>query len=747
MKFNRIALITSRFSNPLSKKIWQGVCNVAEKNGSAVHTFAGEAVKALEVEKDDPANKIYTLRNDQFDGVIVYGGAIGQFLSNKDFTVYCQQFRNLPTVCIGTELGFGSSVVIDNYKGLYDLISHLIKDHNKKNIAFVKGPEGHPEAEERFEAYKKALIDNNIKFNPDYIAPGEFDPVSGQDAVKLFLDKRKLKIDAISAVDDDTIFGVFTELSLRNIKIPNEIAITGFDNIEQTEASTPSITTIRQPMFRQGVFAAEELFKLIEGNSMTRIVIPTEVVLRESCGCVPQSIKNMFNIKNLSNKDKKSFNFDKAELTEWMEKAALKHEIDSFQDDLFSQFKNLTDSLFTNNKEKFINTITYIINKCLTEKITVDMAHDILTESSKFFHFNGCNENLIHRDALIHGGRILIARAAERSEFSNRLAIHLEMSKIEGLIRDLNFSFSLKDLWAVFKNELPGVGVTSFYICEYTDEYKLNAALMYGFSEKSQYYSQNYKSFEAKTLLPEQLLKITVDINFIAVPLVFSDEQLGYMLFDLDENKAQLSETLRWQVSAVIKRLKIMSDNEEVQQTLLGRNHKITKQLEPMTKNVTDVTAMTLQRINMIRNISSIIEDGTKKIQETDRMINGIADNVINMQKIIGIINDISESIHVLAINAAIQSSHAGSFGKAFAVIAKEIRKLADSTAKNAKEISDSLNKIIPVIQDTSEGSKHNMSILHDIDNKTADFLNTLENISERMKNIEISADEIRKIM
>ena len=669
---NRIAFISENMSNPFSRRILKGILKGAEDHSYSVVTFSGEAIKSINADEEDPGNKVYELFNpEDFDGIIYYAGALGQFISINDFYSFCSRFTDLPSVNIGIKNPSGSSVLVDNFSGMYELITHLITVHDYKKIAFVKGPEDHSEAEERFKAYKKALQDKKIAFDPLLTAPGEFDYEDGRSAVKLFLDDRKLKVDAVAAVDDDTLLGVLDELLERGIKVPFDIAIAGFDNIEQAKAVTPPLSTVKQPIYRQGLFAVEKLFSLINGNISETFVMPTAVVLRESCGCIPVTIKNILsdtgstNPKSIQSGDEKKtlYNLlgDLIDVYKLREKFIM-------DNNFLDQFINL---FFNGDAIEFIQIINLMMAESDPEKNQIDLIQDMLTETEHFTEsYDYSNKN---HSKMIQSARVMLTSSAQRNEINKKLKIQSQMDKIEFLIRDLHFSFSLNELYEVFKNNLPEMGCSGFFINEYTSSEK-KAALLFGFYKGESFIKENFTEFDSINLLPSALSTKFQHSNLIVVPLYFSEEQLGFMLFDIGSEYFHITDTLRWQVSAVIKRHQIMSENERVKKVLVEKNNKITAKLNPMADSVMQVTEMTVERVAVIKTINEIIDGGIKKIEETDKMIHGVANNISNMKKMIGMINDISESIHVLAINAAIQSSHAGNYGKAFSVIAKEIR-------------------------------------------------------------------------
>jgi len=146
------------------------------------------------------------------------------------------------------------------------------------------------------------LSEYNIPFDHELITPGNFVMDRGIEAVKILLDKRKVKFEALVSVNDDMAIGAFEELKRRGIHVPNDIALVGFDDTEGVKFFNPSITSVKQPFYEQAKKSVEILIQLINGKEVPKITyLPTHLVTRESCGCFtkppvqklfPESIKN-----------------------------------------------------------------------------------------------------------------------------------------------------------------------------------------------------------------------------------------------------------------------------------------------------------------------------------------------------------------------------------------------------------------------------------------------------------------------
>ena len=284
-----IGCLLGQFDENYNHEICTGISNYAKKNDINVIYYAGRSLN-----KPNPSqmmcNVIFDLTHSNIiDGLVIISGTVGLYINNEEFRTFVQDFQDFPLVSIGIEIPDQISVLVDNEKGMHEAISHLITCHNLRRIAFIQGPEGHPEAEARFSAYKTALEENDIDFDPNLVTPGDFNGESGVKAIQLLIDEKNVEFEAIVAVNDTVANSVLLELKNRKISVPNDIAVIGFDDLTQSKNLDPPLTTVRQPLNQLGEKASEILFKKIKNQVVPQIIMCyTDMVVRRLCGVVPQ---------------------------------------------------------------------------------------------------------------------------------------------------------------------------------------------------------------------------------------------------------------------------------------------------------------------------------------------------------------------------------------------------------------------------------------------------------------------------
>lgn len=246
---------------------------------SSSHGDSDEAARALQA------------MNGRVDGLLVMSPhADADFLS-----------RNLPgalpAVLINTciDLPGHASFVVDNFGGAQTMTKHLVAA-GRKRIAFIGGPEGNHEAQERLRGYRSGL---KVGMR-ELVFEGDFSEVSGWSAGRRIA-QAKQRPDAVFAANDMMAVGCLGALAEVGLRVPEDIALVGFDDIPIARYVTPALTTIRVPIAALGAAALDALSRAIELQASEKdealaalrkldappSVMPVELVVRGSCGTGP----------------------------------------------------------------------------------------------------------------------------------------------------------------------------------------------------------------------------------------------------------------------------------------------------------------------------------------------------------------------------------------------------------------------------------------------------------------------------
>ncbi len=179
------------------------------------------------------------------------------------------------------------SVTVENIEITQRLIEHLIKDHGRQRILFLRGPIHQEDSMRREAGYKAALQANGIPFDENLISNGEFERDIAYEAMnKILGNGRHIAFDAVFTGDDDAAIGVLKSLQEHLIRVPDDVSVIGFDDLGFAPFLNPPLTTVRAPTESVGRIATERLFELLENQTSNEVVmLPTKIIYRRSCGC------------------------------------------------------------------------------------------------------------------------------------------------------------------------------------------------------------------------------------------------------------------------------------------------------------------------------------------------------------------------------------------------------------------------------------------------------------------------------
>lgn len=170
----------------------------------------------------------------------------------------------------------------DNVGGAHEAVTHLLR-LGRTRIAIITGPQNMIAGADRLAGYKAALHDRGLALDPDLIVEGDFTEAGGYRALQQLLPSRP---DAVFAASDMMAIGALRALREAGQRVPEDVPVVGFDDLPQAARVDPPLTTVRQPTYRLGTMTVDSLLDLIAypDSAPRRIVLPTELVVRASCG-------------------------------------------------------------------------------------------------------------------------------------------------------------------------------------------------------------------------------------------------------------------------------------------------------------------------------------------------------------------------------------------------------------------------------------------------------------------------------
>ncbi|MFF9506476.1 LacI family DNA-binding transcriptional regulator [Streptomyces sp. NPDC014724] len=198
--------------------------------------------------------------------------------------------RRLPVVMLAgpREIDHLDHIVVANADGERELARHLIEDHGLRRLAFVGGEADSPDAEARFLGFQEACRDAGLPVpdEPDLRAE-PMTQAEGARAAEALLDRPGERPEGVLFANDQMAVGALRALERRGVRVPEDVAVTGFDGIPLSRIVRPPLTTVRQPIRQLGEQAVELLVQRLgnSGREPVSLMLPVSVIRRASCGC------------------------------------------------------------------------------------------------------------------------------------------------------------------------------------------------------------------------------------------------------------------------------------------------------------------------------------------------------------------------------------------------------------------------------------------------------------------------------
>jgi LacI family transcriptional regulator, repressor for deo operon, udp, cdd, tsx, nupC, and nupG len=265
-----LLILIPSISNPFFLGIIKGIESIAMSQNYNI--------LLCETDSNPERENIYfdLVRKKMADGIISMDPAVNvdtlKKLAEKYAIIQCSEYAE------GSGIPY---VTIDNVEASYRAVKHLIQMGHEK-IALINSDEKFLYARQRKLGYKRALEEHGITISPDYIIHTQhvgFE--SGQQAMKKILNLPN-RPTAVFAVSDLLAIGALKEININGLHVPKDIAVVGFDKIDFSNMTNPTLTTVAQPMHKMGTIAAKMLIDSIKGEEVDSMILDHELVIRES---------------------------------------------------------------------------------------------------------------------------------------------------------------------------------------------------------------------------------------------------------------------------------------------------------------------------------------------------------------------------------------------------------------------------------------------------------------------------------
>ena len=575
-----IGMFASQVGRAWGTEFITGVTDAAEAANVNVVHFVGGTLRPITTPENKTSFGLYDLaKPDQFDGLIL-ASDVGYGASAEDLNQLRATYGNIPMVTQSLEVPGTAMFIANNTEGMRAVVRHLIEEHGYKRIAFIRGIYGQIDAEQRFQAYKDELKAHNLPFDENLVVNGDYTNESGREAIKILLDDRSLRFQAVVAANDRMAFGAIEVLQQRGVRVPDDVAVTGFDDLREAQAIGVPLTTVRQSFYAAGKQAFETLMKCIEGGTVPKVTMtPTQLLIRWSCGCMPENVRQAAVALRDVAKTGRLENKREVALRALLNSAGVTE-----QDSSLLQFKDVFGRAWdafllaladTISSDEFLKTVNAMIELMQKNSLTPTVWHNVISMMRRYA-LGGITSPtvMLKAENLFQQARLLAGELSQRSQAYRRLVLEQQESVLQGFSFSMAPAMSLDQIGDAISEHFPQMGIERWYVMYYSDmptPQSVSSPLPENYNLLFQYESSKFEipvkrlSKGTGQLIPRG--KTPQDHRYTAVvmPLSLAQNRFGFMWVEMGPRDWEIYVRIRNLVSSALLRTMLVQQKEQAQ--------------------------------------------------------------------------------------------------------------------------------------------------------------------------------------
>jgi len=594
----RIGVLVDSLRKTYQTTLLAGISEVAYRRDVDIVVFAGGVLGAP---RSDGMNRnfVFDLCDKRvLDGVIILGGALGNYLGPSAVADLCTRLAPLPLASIAIASPGVPGLLVDEAPGMRQALEHLVVRHGCRRIAFIRGPSVNAEAEHRYAIYRQVLEERGLEFDPNLVCEGTFEKSAGEMAVELLVDERKVQFDGLAAANDYMALGAIPALQDRDLQVPSDVAVVGFDDIEDARFSTPPLTTVRQPLYQQGEAALDLVLAQLEGEAVApQTTAATELVVRLSCGCLsgltrPGRVGTVTPTRtpldsllvehgaDVARQIGRAVHGADTSLPQGWDRQV----VDAFE----AELRGAGAGLFASTLDRLLTSVALAGDDVGAFQGAVSALRKLLLPALPNEHMRW-----VQAEDLWHEARILIGELAERAQAQHRLHNERLANALTESGATLLATQQVAALTGAIAHQLPRLAIPSAWMALYDDPTALTAdtparlVLQYDAEPvldkdaAAEAVRAVGGELPAVNLLTALFDKLGRRASIIVEPLFFHERPLGCLLLEMGPREGMVYESLAEQVSSALEGARLVTRLvEEATKRQVAERQRLEKEME-----------------------------------------------------------------------------------------------------------------------------------------------------------------------
>jgi DNA-binding LacI/PurR family transcriptional regulator/signal transduction histidine kinase len=576
-----VGVLIDNVDDDYQRAIWAGLESAAREADASVVTMVGGDL--------DPSDEVTRRRNAIFgllspasvDGLVVVSTVAATLIGIPRLEEHCRRYRPLPMVSLGFRLESMPSIVCENQLGLREVIEHLVDRHGRRRLLFLGGPPTNADAVERERIFRETLEGRGLPIDPRLVLRGDFRADRAYAALRGAL-AEGLAFDAVVAANDAMAIATMTALEEAGVRLPDAVSVTGFDDVLGAQRLTLPLTTVRQPTFEVSRRAMQILLGMLRGETPAPLERqPTQVVIRRSCGCFSEAVRRAGAPRALERIAAPAAPavLVAPDLADALV-AALRPDASAPGPAGAAELEALVRAFAAELGDSaaegtFVARLDAALRDHLSRGAADGPWEDLLTALRRAVVARLAQAPpgaLVRAEALLHQGRVLLREAARQEQWRLHASLAQRTQTLQYAIDVLIGSFDLPALLDNMARELPRIGIRRCYLAVHADPARpySEAKLLLAYDPRGRLpIPPEGIAYAARELLPRAALDGPERFHLLLQPLVFGDEELGFLAIEHDPLGPISSLALAEQIRSALKASMVMQEVQKKDRRLL----------------------------------------------------------------------------------------------------------------------------------------------------------------------------------
>lgn len=529
----KIALLLASIHTGASNELWSEVAKLASHSHTSLFVFPGGRLECKE-NQEYLRNAIYPLVNsDNVEGVLTWASALAGSVRVEDVQAFLATLGSLPSVSIGLKREGCPAVSFDAYSGVQSVLLHCITKHKSRRIAFIRGPENHYSAQDRYRAYCDTLDQTGLVFDPR-LASDPHAWTEGAAALLQLVEQRRLvpgkDFDTLACSSDMMMFAAGKQLEALGYSIPGDIRLVGYNDSSESHLLRVPCTTARMPVTELAHMSFDLLSNLLEDGSGPSfdILLPSHPIIRQSCGCT-YSLGSVEQARQTVGTHSLFF--------AWLVQSFRVPETES------SRLQRLLDEADSDDEQAYLGLAQDLVHHFLDRRGDPNLLSEALHWYCTFFASPSFKEQ---RACAL---RDLFLRQRDLVAHQHAYALSMQAKHLDALKCDLLGVRSLSSIPVLLAAHLRTLGLGAGYLVLYEDDEK--STYIGGY--ENEMLLDGKQTFSKHLLLPPAIQENLAEGVYVVEPLFMDNQPLGYLVVRTTLFSGSVMEELRTSLSSAIK--------------------------------------------------------------------------------------------------------------------------------------------------------------------------------------------------